>query len=65
MALDQAILGALSFNGQRCTALKIFHVPTVHAEDFAQRMAERVEQKSVGLPWETHKDGADAESYSV
>ena len=64
MALDQAILGALSFNGQRCTALKIFHVPTVHAEDFAQRMAERVEQKSVGLPWETHKDGADAESYS-
>ena len=27
-------------------------------------MAERVEQKSVGLPWETHKDGGDAESYS-
>lgn len=61
-ALDQALLGALSFNGQRCTALKIFYVPKGHSDAFAKSMAERVEQKSVGLPWQTHGD--DAASYS-
>jgi glyceraldehyde-3-phosphate dehydrogenase (NADP+) len=52
-ALDQAVLGALSFNGQRCTALKIFFLPKGTGEDFSRQMAERIEGMKVGLPWET------------
>jgi len=72
-ALDQAMLGALSFNGQRCTALKIFHVPVAndgsssYADSFAKAIADRVEQIPVGLPWEIHggKDGTSTStSYS-
>jgi len=51
--LQEAILGALSFNGQRCTALKLFFVPNRFADKFAQALAERVSQLSVGLPWES------------
>ena len=35
-ALDQAVLGSLSFNGQRCTALKLFFIPDAHADKFAE-----------------------------
>ncbi|KAL3908628.1 MAG: hypothetical protein SGARI_002973, partial [Bacillariaceae sp.] len=52
-ALDQAVLGALSFNGQRCTALKIFFVPKGTGQDFSKQMAERINAMKVGLPWET------------
>lgn len=62
-ALDQAMLGALSFNGQRCTALKIFYAPQKYGPKFADHMAKRVEGKTVGLPWQTWSDG-DTESYS-
>lgn len=55
MALEETILGSLSFNGQRCTALKLLFVPTAHAGTFAQKFAERVESLSVGLPWQTSK----------
>lgn len=52
-AYDEAILGALSFNGQRCTALKLFFVPKGRGSEFAARMAQRVEALRVGLPWQT------------
>lgn len=54
--LDQAILGALSFNGQRCTALKLFFCPKDNAEIFAQELSKRVENMSVGLPWQMKQD---------
>lgn len=57
-------MGALSFNGQRCTALKIFFAPQEHADAFAVKMAKRVEQKTVGLPWQKWTDQDGAESYS-
>eukprot|EP00977_Amphora_coffeiformis_P010263 scaffold2383_cov161-Amphora_coffeaeformis.AAC.19 len=53
-ALEQAIIGSLSYNGQRCTALKVHFVPTAHAAAFAQQLAERVAEMSVGLPWQQH-----------
>lgn len=52
-AMDQALLGALSFNGQRCTALKLFFVPEAHGDEFATMMTQRVEAMNVGLPWQT------------
>jgi len=63
-ALDQAVLGALSFNGQRCTALKLFFIPDAHSETFAKMLAERVEAKSVGLPWQIWKADDGSEAYS-
>ena len=51
-ALEQAIVGSLSYNGQRCTALKLHMVPRAHAEFFAAKMAERVESLLVGLQWQ-------------
>ena len=61
-ALDQAVLGSLSFNGQRCTALKLFFIPTAHGDTFASMLAQRVDALNVGLPWQTWD--ADAEKYS-
>jgi glyceraldehyde-3-phosphate dehydrogenase (NADP+) len=52
-ALDQAVLGSLSFNGQRCTALKLFFIPKEHGDTFASLLVKRVEDLNVGLPWQT------------
>jgi glyceraldehyde-3-phosphate dehydrogenase (NADP+) len=55
-AMDEAVMGALSFNGQRCTALKLFFLPKGHGDVFSKYMAERIEAMKVGLPWETVED---------
>jgi glyceraldehyde-3-phosphate dehydrogenase (NADP+) len=52
-ALDESVLGGLSFNGQRCTALKLFFIPKGHGSIFAERIAQRVDAMHVGLPWQT------------
>ncbi|KAL9184434.1 hypothetical protein ACHAXT_002520 [Thalassiosira profunda] len=51
--MRETVVGTLSYNGQRCTALKLLFVPKDHAAQFANMLAERVENMSVGLPWET------------
>mmetsp|Transcript_3065 Transcript_3065/g.4511 ORF Transcript_3065/g.4511 Transcript_3065/m.4511 type:complete len:270 (-) Transcript_3065:82-891(-) len=56
-AMKETMKGTLSFNGQRCTALKLLMVPEDKAEDFSIDLAKRVESLSVGLPWDLH-DGA-------
>jgi glyceraldehyde-3-phosphate dehydrogenase (NADP+) len=48
--LEQMLLGALSFNGQRCTALKLFFVPTAYVTTFLQLFGEMIEQLPFGLP---------------
>jgi glyceraldehyde-3-phosphate dehydrogenase (NADP+) len=57
-AVDQAVLGSLSYNGQRCTALKLHMVPTEHAETFVQKLVQQVEALPVGLPWQQHHGGS-------
>eukprot|EP00584_Thalassiosira_punctigera_P020506 CAMPEP_0172560532 /NCGR_PEP_ID=MMETSP1067-20121228/89145_1 /TAXON_ID=265564 ORGANISM="Thalassiosira punctigera, Strain Tpunct2005C2" /NCGR_SAMPLE_ID=MMETSP1067 /ASSEMBLY_ACC=CAM_ASM_000444 /LENGTH=452 /DNA_ID=CAMNT_0013350347 /DNA_START=42 /DNA_END=1400 /DNA_ORIENTATION=+ len=51
--MKETVTGTLSYNGQRCTALKLLFVPKDHAEWFANTLAEQVEGMSVGLPWES------------
>jgi len=64
-ALDQSVVGSLSYNGQRCTALKLFFIPKGHGESFATKLAKKVEALSVGLPWEsTASDSDSAPVYS-
>lgn len=52
LAVKECVLGALSYNGQRCTAIKIIFVHRSIADIFAQRFAESVGKLTVGMPWE-------------
>ena len=55
LAVKECVLGALSFNGQRCTALKIVFVHSSIAGEFLERLARAIAALPVGMPWE---DGA-------
>lgn len=52
LAVQETVLGALSFNGQRCTALKIIFVHRSLADQFIQLLNEQVGKLQFGLPWE-------------
>lgn len=50
--LKECIAGALSFNGQRCTALKILIVHRLIAAEFINRLVQEVGKLRIGMPWE-------------
>ena len=52
IAVSEIILGSLSFNGQRCTALKLIFVQKDVAEEFTQKLTAAVSVLKPGLPWE-------------
>lgn len=52
MTVKECILGSLSFNGQRCTALKMIFVHNKVKELFIQRFCEEVGKLKIGMPWE-------------
>lgn len=51
LAVQETVLGSLSFNGQRCTALKIVFVHRSIADAFVQQLSAQVNQLSYGMPW--------------
>lgn len=51
-AVTECVKGSLSFNGQRCTALKILFVHRSVAAAFTRLFVERVEALPYGRPWE-------------
>ncbi len=51
-AVDECILGSLSFNGQRCTALKIIFVHEKIKDAFLKLFCEKVDALQYGLPWD-------------
>jgi glyceraldehyde-3-phosphate dehydrogenase (NADP+) len=53
LTIQECISGSLSFNGQRCTALKILYVHEDIAEEFNKRFAAKVDALAFGNPWET------------
>ena len=53
VAVSEGLLGALSFNGQRCTALKIFWVHRSIADQFNEKMAAALSKLKPGMPWES------------
>ena len=57
--LKETVAGTLSYNGQRCTALKLLFLPKDKSEEFASLLAEKVENLHVGLPWETKENPKD------
>jgi glyceraldehyde-3-phosphate dehydrogenase (NADP+) len=52
LAIQECVTGALSFNGQRCTALKILYVHESIAEEFNKRFSEKVDALPFGNPWD-------------
>lgn len=52
LAVSECISGSLSFNGQRCTALKIIYVHESIAAEFNKRFTEKVDALKFGNPWE-------------
>ncbi|WP_372752325.1 NADP-dependent glyceraldehyde-3-phosphate dehydrogenase [Mariniflexile sp.] len=52
LTVDECIAGTLSFNGQRCTALKLVYVHESVVDEFNKRFAAKVDALKFGNPWE-------------
>jgi glyceraldehyde-3-phosphate dehydrogenase (NADP+) len=52
VAVKECVAGALSFNGQRCTAIKLIFVHESLARPFLARFTEAVDALKAGMPWE-------------
>ena len=51
-AVEECVLGSLSFNGQRCTALKILFVHENIKDEFLKKFCQKVDELKVGMPWD-------------
>jgi glyceraldehyde-3-phosphate dehydrogenase (NADP+) len=52
LAVREVVTGALSFNGQRCTALKLTFVHASIADTFIEKLRQAVDALPIGLPWD-------------
>jgi acyl-CoA reductase-like NAD-dependent aldehyde dehydrogenase len=52
LAVKETVLGSLSFNGQRCTALKIIFVHKKHVDSFVKELSAEIAKLKYGMPWE-------------
>jgi len=51
-AVTECITGSLSFNGQRCTALKILYVHKDIVQTFIEKFNAEVKKIKPGMPWD-------------
>jgi acyl-CoA reductase-like NAD-dependent aldehyde dehydrogenase len=51
-AINECLLGSLSFNGQRCTAIKIIFVHKSLADKFNEGLVKKIEALKLGMMWE-------------
>ncbi len=51
LTIKECVLGTLSFNGQRCTAIKIIWVHRSIAETFLQKFSAAISELKAGMPW--------------
>ncbi|KAF0865963.1 NADP-dependent glyceraldehyde-3-phosphate dehydrogenase [Pseudomonas sp. LD120] len=51
-AVSEALTGSLSFNGQRCTALKILFVHESVVQRFIEQFNAKLQSLKPGMPWE-------------
>jgi len=52
LTIEECLAGTLSFNGQRCTALKILYVHEDIVDEFNKRFSQKVDQMKYGNPWD-------------
>ena len=50
--IKECISGTLSYNGQRCTALKVLYVHESIIDEFNKKFCDEVDKLKFGLPWE-------------
>lgn len=50
--VDECVMGSLSFNGQRCTALKMLFVHESVVDEFNKKFIAKVSALKPGMPWE-------------
>ena len=51
LAVNECILGALSYNGQRCTAIKVIFVQKGVADEFLKLLSEGIAKLKLDMPW--------------
>jgi len=51
LTITECLLGSLSYNGQRCTALKILFVQRTIIDEFIQKFTNAVSNLKYGMPW--------------
>ena len=52
LTIKECISGTISFNGQRCTALKILYVHEDIKDEFLDKFSKAVDELKLGLPWD-------------
>lgn len=52
LAVKECVQGTLSFNGQRCTALKLLFVHQSILDAFLERFSAEVAKLRIGQPWD-------------
>jgi len=52
LTVKECVVGSLTFNGQRCTALKIIFVHQKIADEFIKKFSDAISALKIGLPWE-------------
>ena len=52
LAINECLAGALSFNGQRCTALKVIYVHDDIVKEFTEKFSIKVDELKYGNPWD-------------
>ena len=52
LTVNECLNGSLSYNGQRCTAIKVIYVHEKIKEKFLKKFCETVDSLKLGLPWE-------------
>ncbi|MGB5203236.1 MAG: NADP-dependent glyceraldehyde-3-phosphate dehydrogenase [Eudoraea sp.] len=52
LAINECLAGALSFNGQRCTALKVIYVHKDIIAEFTEKFSKKVDELKFGNPWD-------------
>ncbi len=52
LAAKECALGALSYNGQRCTAIKIIFAHRSIADEFSRKLVAQVQKLKAGMPWD-------------
>ena len=51
-AVKECVLGALSYNGQRCTALKMLFIHKEIVDAFITKFSDAVDKLKGGMPWD-------------
>ncbi|MDZ4725637.1 MAG: NADP-dependent glyceraldehyde-3-phosphate dehydrogenase [Leptospira sp.] len=51
-AIPEILAGSLTYNGQRCTALKIIFVPEALANSFLEKYTSALKNWKSGMPWD-------------